>query len=493
MKNVLLLGGTGAMGMYLAPECHKAGYQVYVTSRSERENKDGIIYLTGNAKNIDFVEEICKQIEPIAIFDFMGYSTSDFNSIYKQMLSFTQQYFFMSSYRAYGFQNSILTEDTPLKCDSIEEFPEFKYDTYGVEKGKQETILRDSGKTNWTIIRPTMTFSKNRFQFINGDNNDVIRSQKNTITAIPKSMVNKKTNITYGKDVALMLANLIEKKDALGEAFHPVSNDTLTWSQIANIYKEVFNMNWIEVDDEKYDTAMISNWATLIDRKLDRNFSNEKILSVTGINKKDLMSLSSGLEEAWAESDKERFKYAKGYKTIAKFDVLTDSYTNLDVINDLQKTDFVNYRNYELINFGKKINDYQIEVPNNYWICVEESASIIHLKRIGYDLSNPPKDLRWLNFRYPQIHNQSGMTISFEITADVDCSFAPFVHFHGQNIKIFDKIVLVKNKTVEVNLFLETNNQTYRHLSITGTDFPLLNTSVKIENLKVFEKILIKE
>ena len=33
-RKILLLGGTGAMGVYLVPELLRMGYQVYITSRS---------------------------------------------------------------------------------------------------------------------------------------------------------------------------------------------------------------------------------------------------------------------------------------------------------------------------------------------------------------------------------------------------------------------------------------------------------------------------
>ena len=72
-KKVLLLGGTGAMGVYLAPVLVKAGYQVYITSRKEHVSDDeNIIFITGNAKNRDFIQELLKQNFDV-IVDFMIY------------------------------------------------------------------------------------------------------------------------------------------------------------------------------------------------------------------------------------------------------------------------------------------------------------------------------------------------------------------------------------------------------------------------------------
>ena len=39
-----------------------------------------------------------------------------------------------------------------------------KTDEYALAKARQEDILRKSGKNNWTIIRPYITYSESRLQ-----------------------------------------------------------------------------------------------------------------------------------------------------------------------------------------------------------------------------------------------------------------------------------------------------------------------------------------
>ncbi len=43
--------------------------------------------------------------------------------------------------------------------------PEYlSIDEYGMAKGREENLLRETGRTNWTIIRPYITYNSNRIQ-----------------------------------------------------------------------------------------------------------------------------------------------------------------------------------------------------------------------------------------------------------------------------------------------------------------------------------------
>lgn len=54
---VLVLGGTGAMGVHLAKILSDNGEGVYVTSRRQRLSENNIRYITGDAKNDDFIQD----------------------------------------------------------------------------------------------------------------------------------------------------------------------------------------------------------------------------------------------------------------------------------------------------------------------------------------------------------------------------------------------------------------------------------------------------
>lgn len=97
MNEVLILGGTGAMGSYLVSVL-KINYHVVVTSRKKRCDSENVTYLQGNAHNISFLKEIlCKKYD--AIIDFMHYTTAEFKQRHEMLLNSCNQLVFISSAR----------------------------------------------------------------------------------------------------------------------------------------------------------------------------------------------------------------------------------------------------------------------------------------------------------------------------------------------------------------------------------------------------------
>lgn len=60
MKNVLLLGGTGAMGKYIASEFGRdENATCYVTTRQHnRQNSTSVKFVNGNAHLMDFLKSV---------------------------------------------------------------------------------------------------------------------------------------------------------------------------------------------------------------------------------------------------------------------------------------------------------------------------------------------------------------------------------------------------------------------------------------------------
>ena len=74
---VLVLGGTGAIGMHLVHLLSNNGVETIVTSRKQRAAEENINYIQGNAHDIKFLQTIL--LEPWdAIVDSMIYTTQSF-------------------------------------------------------------------------------------------------------------------------------------------------------------------------------------------------------------------------------------------------------------------------------------------------------------------------------------------------------------------------------------------------------------------------------
>ena len=285
MSNILILGGTGAMGEHLV---HILGQnrdnKIYVTSRTAHENHDNISYLVGNAHDDVFLFPLLKTHTWNAIVDFMAYTTVDFSNRVNVLLESTKQYMFLSSSRVYAPQESPIKEDCLRLLDVSNDSMYLKSDEYALAKARQEDILRKSGKSNWTIIRPYITYSEGRLQLgVLEKEAWLYRALKGRTIVFSKDILEKRTTLTYGYDVSRGIAALIGCHEAYSQAFHITVSESHTWGEILNLY-----LNVIERYTGKKAKVLILDkyplqhdnrpfYQLIYDRYFNRTFDNTKI------------------------------------------------------------------------------------------------------------------------------------------------------------------------------------------------------------------------
>lgn len=296
-RKILLLGGTGAMGVYLAPELLNSGYQVYVTSRSEHiSNERDLIYIKGDAKDINFLHKLLDQ-KFDAIVDFMVYNTEEFRERYIKLLSSTSHYLFLSSYRVYGDNHGKpITEESPRLLDSVDDQEYLATDEYGLTKARQENILRESGYKNWTILRPAITYSKERFQLGTMEAHEFLqRALKGKSIIFPKQMLSKQATMSWAGDVARLISRMVMKSEAMCEAFTVSTSEHHTWREIVDYYTDILNVHIKIVDLSVYQDIIGRPYQIKYDRMFDRIIDNSKALAVAEMNQEDFMPLKDGL------------------------------------------------------------------------------------------------------------------------------------------------------------------------------------------------------
>lgn len=210
MGKILILGGTGAMGVYLLERLKQTEHEVYVTSRSGHPDEGNIHYIEGNAKDDDFLLPLLANGYD-CIIDFMVYSTFEFVDRYKQLLAAAKQYIFLSSYRVYA-DNGLepITEESPLLLDVVKDAKYRKTDEYALTKARQEKLLRESGSGNYTIVRPSVTFSKLRFQLGTLEAGVLIhRMLQKRPVVFARDILKKQAAFSWAGDVAEMIECLI--------------------------------------------------------------------------------------------------------------------------------------------------------------------------------------------------------------------------------------------------------------------------------------------
>ncbi len=289
--NILVLGGTGAMGRPLVEKLSKENI-VYVTSRTAKTSIENIKYIQGNATHIDFIEDLLKKESWDCIVDFMIHSESNLKTLIPKILNNTKQYVFISSARVYSQSETPITEDTPRLLDVCKDEEYLKTNEYALAKAREENLLFNSGKKNFTIIRPTITYNTHRLQLgVLEKENWLYRALHGRSIVFSEDINNKLTTMTYGDDVSMGIASIIGKEEALGEAFHITYPTSLPWNEVLSIYLAVlkkYTGKEIPVVMTKKSTNLKFKWRVyqlIYSRYFNRTFDNSKIAKFTDISK----------------------------------------------------------------------------------------------------------------------------------------------------------------------------------------------------------------
>lgn len=299
-KKVLVLGGTGAMGVYLVPELASRGNQVRVVSLDDCESSDPrITYVKGNAKDLGFLKKLLAEGFD-AIVDFMLYGTEEFRERYELLLENTDHYIFLSTYRVYS-DGVPVTEETPRLLDASADPDFLATEDYALFKARQENLLQNSRFGNWSIVRPAITFSKRRFQLVTLEAPLVVgRTMKGLPVVLPEAALSVPATMNWAGDVSRMFAGLLHNPAALRECFTLATAEHHTWGEIAGMYQELIGLRYVAVDTGDFVKIMGGHagarYQLAYDRLYPRIIDNSKILRVAGMKQEDLTPLRRGLE-----------------------------------------------------------------------------------------------------------------------------------------------------------------------------------------------------
>lgn len=296
MRQALLLGGTGAMGRYLAQELVAANWDVTITSRGHHQDSERVRYALGNAKDVAFLEGLLGACRWDVVVDFMVWTTEEFEARVSSLLSSTNRYVYLSSYRVFANADTIV-EDSPKLLDVCADEEYLATDEYALAKARQEGVLRSSGQENWTIVRPTVTYAPGRFQLGTLETGSWLARTLLTgrVTPLPAEILDRQTTMTWGGDVARMLARLVDNEAACGEDYNVCTSRHRTWREVAGVYARHVPLKVREVSLDAFMSGPENKWQIMYDRTFDRVMDNSKVLAATGLAEDDLIPLEEGL------------------------------------------------------------------------------------------------------------------------------------------------------------------------------------------------------
>lgn len=306
-KKMLILGATGAMGSYLTAKAVAAGFEVdAVTLDSVVSTAPNLHYIqTENAKDPEFVDMITKNYYDV-VFDLMIYGSISFRQTFPKYLANCGQYFYFSSCRVYANEANPIVESSPRFLDVTTDKEFLFSDDYTMHKARGEDALRASSFKNWTIVRPSTTYSSRRCQLLTLERNRIMsHARSGEPVLLDEAARNIPASLTWAGDVADMLMGLIGKEEALCNDYNVTSSKFNTWEEIAGFYNEIFGLKYEWVDgityqkfrDPKFnpETSFGAIWQMKYARLCTRVYDNSKILNITGLKEENLKSLYEGL------------------------------------------------------------------------------------------------------------------------------------------------------------------------------------------------------
>lgn len=297
---VLVLGGTGAMGVHLVQLLSDNGIDTVVTSRGYRCSKGNVRYIQGSALDERFLRTVLQEHWNV-IVDFMVYTTSVFEKRAETLLAATDQYVFLSSARVYADSEKPIAETSPRLLDVSQDAEFLATDEYSLAKARQEDVLKRSGKTNWTIIRPYITYSENRLQLGVLEKEEWLYRAIHGRTIVFSSEINEKlTTLSYGLDIARGILSIIGDLRAFGETFHITTRKAVKWGDVLTIYLNVLEKHLgrrpkvLLQDLSQFMEWKSAKYQIEYDRLFDREFDDSKMLN--HIDTHSFLEIESGLE-----------------------------------------------------------------------------------------------------------------------------------------------------------------------------------------------------
>lgn len=302
-KKVLLIAGGGTLGNYTAKELLRLGAKVDVICPEDKVSDHENLRFFKTLATDEFLIDLFKKEHYNGIVNFIHYpDVEKYPPMHKLLTDNTDHLIFLSSYRVYADLEHPITENAPMLLDTMDD-PEFlAKETYALSKAKAEKYIRSQKDIkNWTIIRPVISFSDKRFDIVTINEHFVPEYTKAGKTMyLPEIARNLISSLDWAGNTGKIIANILFKEEALGEAYTISSAQNLTWGEVAELYTELIGtkFEWIDTEEWLSHPKYVHNdrWAAVYDRFYDRETDNSKVMKLTGLKKEDFTSIKEGLE-----------------------------------------------------------------------------------------------------------------------------------------------------------------------------------------------------
>lgn len=303
-KKVLLIGGGGTIGTYVAEELLEMGCYVDIICLEDyTSDNERLRYFRTNVTP-DYLKGFLADKYYDAILDLVHKDVpEDYIAFHMLIAPKTDHEIFFSSIRAIGDAQHPITEEAPLILDLVEEgrFTDQKFietDAYSLTKARCERYLRQVSKyRNWTIIRPMINSSEKRLDLVLHTFQQVVEMAKaGDVIYQPDICRNNVAGLEWAGNTGKLIANLLFKEECKGETYMLSTGHRMTWEDVARVYEELLGakVEWVPVEEYTVKTGK-GGFPLYYDRGYDRSVDNSKVMQATGLKQSDFVPFKEGI------------------------------------------------------------------------------------------------------------------------------------------------------------------------------------------------------
>lgn len=242
---VLLIGGTGRISLAISNLLLEQGCELYLINRGNhnKELKDGNInFINCDINDEKKLDQLLKDMTFDVVADFIAFKPNDVKRDYRLFKDKTKQFVFISSASAYHKppKDYLITEGTSLSN------PYWQYSRDKI--ACEDFLMKMYRETSFpiTIIRPSHTYDDKSIPVaIRGDNGcwQVIKRMLENKPVIIHGDGTSLWTLTHNSDFAKGFVGLLGNPQAIGEAIHITSDESITWNQVYYAIADALDVN----------------------------------------------------------------------------------------------------------------------------------------------------------------------------------------------------------------------------------------------------------
>jgi nucleoside-diphosphate-sugar epimerase len=275
---VLFIGGTGNISSSVSLMCVERNIDLHLLTRGTRDVQiPGATVIRGDINRPEEFQSLLKPVQWDAVVDWIAYTTEDIERDVRLFQGRTDQFIFISSASVYQKPpvHPVITESTPL----YNPFWEYSRNKIACEE-RLNQAYRDTGFPI-SIVRPSHTYDTviplaigawTEYTAI-----DRIKRGKELIVHGDGTSL---WTVTHAEDFARGFIGLLGHPQAIGEAFHITSDESLTWNQIYQTVAAAVGCqaNLVHIPSDFIAACDESFWGGLLGDKANSViFDNSKI------------------------------------------------------------------------------------------------------------------------------------------------------------------------------------------------------------------------